>query len=978
MTFVQRAQADKPLGLWQLDDSTPFQDYSGYGRTATLAGTEIKHPSLVNGALYGVVVDRTNKASFDCPVFVAGKENDSFTLEAWVRPNYRTQGYAAQTYRENLLPSPSAENNVGLSANDSQWDMTYDTSIFLTGTRSRRSTYNGTKPGYGALSLYGLGHNWWADQANSGWIPVTPGKTYTLSAYLYAGQGGYRGQVGFGWIAADGTYLQSVPGPFVNLPVNTWTRVTHTATVPAGVAYAGNGATVETQSGGLATAGHWANIDAAMMVEGSVLPPYFDGSMPGYEWAGAANQSISRSVTIVNNINLITNPYPSSTYTNWQVTNIGGGNGTATYDASEKAFAATITVAPTNNQFTLRIGTAGGAVATTRVKVQPGKRYYQSIEIKSSVADVRNFAIDYYDSTGNLLGSSSYTTGFALPANTWVKFEMFGTAPANAYSASTNVVYTNAASVIRPVGSVLRARNAMFTEVVSDVAVPFFGGNTDGAAWSGTTDASPSYMLVSEGEQQILGHTGKFDGLTLKDGALSFVTKYASTGEARAEYYLGVLRNVHIVAVHTRSANFLYVDGELVADAAISEAQQADSYSSAPATLVAGEALASVSAALNSVAIYGTALSAATIREHFRAGRSTENEAIGVYQGQDIRVSKNYSDIMFEVNWSTDFDWNTGYLENTAVQDDALVSQFQSGVTLAGIWRDSVDLYNYDTASPIYGVIFDWEGENETVKASLDGNTWVTVTKNRNLSLIPNGFIPNGQELYVEISFPTGAVDECYVENLRITAFGSRNFNVDVSQQAPIVGGNVHILNEYNEMELRDDWGLYLESGAFTIDPAEPVGTVEIWAKPGVSSGTGYLLDTRVDTVTANSYIYTWNTPGKYDKSGTVYKNGVAMTNSFDWAPGEWAVFHIPLINPTTGVINIGQRYTATERGNYQIGKVVLYPTQLSATQIADVLKGYTGDSTISVTDTSAISVSESATPATVYARDWSIVASAQ
>lgn len=76
----------KPKGCWNLDDPSPFVDYSGYSLSATLTGTEQKGVALVPYAQYSQVLKSGVTITFAANVFIAGKESDDFTLVATVAP----------------------------------------------------------------------------------------------------------------------------------------------------------------------------------------------------------------------------------------------------------------------------------------------------------------------------------------------------------------------------------------------------------------------------------------------------------------------------------------------------------------------------------------------------------------------------------------------------------------------------------------------------------------------------------------------------------------------------------------------------------------------------------------------------------------------------------------------------------------------------------------------------------------------------
>ena len=133
--------------------------------------------------------------------------------------------------------------------------------------------------------------------ANKG-LPVTPGATYTISAYMYSTKAGsvqasYRFFAGTTWTAA------ATDSAAVALSASTWTRVSFTFTVPAGAMYM-------VAAWRIPASITWATTDqiritAMLLEDGSTLAPFFDGdgidaSVPSPKssrWEGAANASRS-------------------------------------------------------------------------------------------------------------------------------------------------------------------------------------------------------------------------------------------------------------------------------------------------------------------------------------------------------------------------------------------------------------------------------------------------------------------------------------------------------------------------------------------------------------------------------------------------------------------------------------------------------------------------------------------------------------
>ena len=76
----------KPVAYYRLDDTSPFQDYSGYGRTASVTGSETHGLALTADATYSQRFYTGNYATLTAPVYTKGREDASFSLSAVVYP----------------------------------------------------------------------------------------------------------------------------------------------------------------------------------------------------------------------------------------------------------------------------------------------------------------------------------------------------------------------------------------------------------------------------------------------------------------------------------------------------------------------------------------------------------------------------------------------------------------------------------------------------------------------------------------------------------------------------------------------------------------------------------------------------------------------------------------------------------------------------------------------------------------------------
>ena len=196
----------------------------------------------------------------------------------------------------NLLPNPSIES--GTTAN---WSFRWYGNTGGAGTNSVATNggYKGNdylhKVWTTASSAQDNGFN---STNSAGTVSyVSPGTTYTASAYVRTNRSDVIFKTQIVWQDATGTTLSSATGPGVTPAANTWTRTSETAVAPAGA--------VESYVifSNLSNSYSWAvgdtlDMDAAMFVQSGILSTYTDPlTSPAWSWNGTANNSTSTGPT---------------------------------------------------------------------------------------------------------------------------------------------------------------------------------------------------------------------------------------------------------------------------------------------------------------------------------------------------------------------------------------------------------------------------------------------------------------------------------------------------------------------------------------------------------------------------------------------------------------------------------------------------------------------------------------------------------
>lgn len=446
------------------------------------------------------------------------------------------------------------------------------------------------------------------------------------------------------------------------------------------------------------------------------------------------------------------------------------------------------------------------------------------------------------------------------------------------------------------------------------------------------------------GKIQALGNLNQYDGIYVDNGSLAFSTMYTNTGEAKCSYDIPYNQKLDVVAIHSPQKNTLYVNGVLVDETDITDIQRADTFASPDDSLYSGYSDSDNELLLNAVALYPREL---TNDEVARLYLSINTRASGSpalpFDGREIVFSTTTRQPYLDVSWTQDSDWESAESVNVSTEDNSIYAQMANGVTLLGQWIDTIDLYEGDNPTPIESLYMLWEGKNETVEASVDtGETWVAVQQGVVLPNIPSGFDPTDKTLMIRVTLAAGE-DESYVSSMTVRGFigdtaesGGRQITYSQSSVA---------LDNYTPAILHDNWGVRLNGGSLSIgvdqsgDPLE-FQTLEIWFK---------MSSTNVDF-------------------NAITLGGTATKTVGSSQVGEWTAVQYTFPTPVADTI--------TASGDIQIGKIVLYPTALTAEQSDTIFENYFGITSERIDSDVNVAMAEPADSTVIYAHDWSTVSS--
>lgn len=452
---------------------------------------------------------------------------------------------------------------------------------------------------------------------------------------------------------------------------------------------------------------------------------------------------------------------------------------------------------------------------------------------------------------------------------------------------------------------------------------------------------------TTTGAQAIFSHDGQTDGLSINGKVIRFATAYTTAADAEVTFDLQVYKLAHVVAVHTGDKNELWVNNKMVSSINLTDAQKADTYEfTDDGYLYSGFSGSNQEIAMNGVAFYQN-IDAFTISQNYAAGLNAVPQAsiAPQWKGAGLSCGGIKTNLFYERTWATESDFRQGYNAGCTITPVALVPSYDaiSGLSSASSWICSIPL-DIGSDATIYGVALDWSGTGITVDSSLDGVTWTAATAGSLVSTITNGYVPTNKDLWVRVSFAGGqAVDPSYLESITVSGYRAIEFlnslNRTVGTTHPAV-----LRGDFEPNLFRDDNGVSLKGQTLTIGTdtsADPTiaRTLEAWIK--VVSGTPTI-----------------------NIGGTKYRNGAADSTL---PIGEWSLIHYVAAADIATTITIA--------GDVIVGQVVLYPTALSATDVLNAYKSYTGYPAKRFSDSSAITVSQPGDPLEMYSHSWQIVA---
>lgn len=524
-----------------------------------------------------------------------------------------------------------------------------------------------------------------------------------------------------------------------------------------------------------------------------------------------------------------------------------------------------------------------------------------------------------WDTGASGTGSNRWNTGYFPPVNIWTHIVLVRT--------STNrMLYVN--------------------------------GQLQATGPAGTLSNPAVHLRIGTNEAD--NNTDAFDGLidefAIYNTALAadrIASHYNTDVSFTCKYNYNIDRPMQVFGVHTSSKNSLYMDGSVVAEVNIPEGHAEYSKSG---SLYAGQSSdATRFVGMNMVALYPNIIKPLDIKKIF-------SDSIRLkYNIPGSPISTESVDILnvpgsFTVEWKESVHWRQAKLTRCVIDSGVLRAQRSNGVTQSAEWVDTVNLMAMDPDDHIESASLYYTGYNIIVYISEDGVTWTEHRNGNLISALPTGVSPYLKNLYIRVVFTEGQ-DDSYIDYMRLIVKTSPTTD-------PTAGRTVQVGPLHSEVGIwdnvyREDRGVRFVNDKLIIsgDIDNPVSTIELWIKMN-ATGDMTLIDSGTVTKTLVA-----------DTGGTSYWSGTAQLAG---VVGPWQIFHFVTSSPITASITInGVEEDASHGGDINIGRIILYHTALTGSQISSIVENYTGLTSAPLLDESAISIAEPSDSVIYYAHDW-------
>jgi hypothetical protein len=447
-------------------------------------------------------------------------------------------------------------------------------------------------------------------------------------------------------------------------------------------------------------------------------------------------------------------------------------------------------------------------------------------------------------------------------------------------------------------------------------------------------------------------------------------------------------KSFHVACIYTTNSLGIYIDGALVASKALTNFV----FTNSTISLISGPTPTSSDYFLiNSVAIYRYSLSLESMLYHIQEAQPLPAiNVAGASSGEVFSIYDNDLTTTYRYSFPTDKSWTEIIEDGLTYFDSGNYLQITPTTTASSSTIVLDQFISVPSTLTIDSSKIEWVGDNGvSVSISSDGSAYTSCTNGQQIPGYTLTSFGSLSGLYIRITFTSSDTSKflpklyslilSFYNDQALYSQNGDSYISTLAGEANISNFNITFGAEPKNILSRDfrNGVRTVIDSTFEITTTNSVQTLEFFYTPATLTDSG-LISTVATNGYAASNIY-WHNSGAVSKTNisAIYVNGVNKSSETNvsniFRAGH--LHHVLIVfgSAVSGEIRFNYSVYGSVSALYQ--NIALYPTAFNSTAALNNYDYYRRRSSLSVTDTTTLSVTEDGAEA--YNNDWVVIQSA-
>jgi len=489
----------------------------------------------------------------------------------------------------------------------------------------------------------------------------------------------------------------------------------------------------------------------------------------------------------------------------------------------------------------------------------------------------------------------------------------------------------------------------------------------------------PSFTTTTE--TPLVADSTNDIGVFYEKGNITFKVDSEST-----TYTLPYLKkSVYVVCTYSQESIDMYIDGIRVANKSLSNFSFTNStvnFISGPTSNISDYFL------INSVAFYRYTLSQQAMLYHMEEAKSmTATNVVEPNSGELFNIYDDALSLMHSYSYPTDKSWIELIEDGLTYFSDEDYLQIEYTATPASSTIVVEDFISIPSSLTMDSSKIEWSGDNGVaIEVSTDGISYSSCTNGEQIPGFSLNSFGSDTGIYFRITFSSSDTSKFlpklyslsfyFYNNQRLNSQNGLSYITTLENDATVSDYNItfgqqgkDILSRHYANGLKT-----VTNSGFHVTTADGISTAEFFYTPNALTASGLISTTATNGYAASNI--SWNGAGTMSKTNisALYVNGVNKTSETN-IPNifrEDQIHHVVVVFSSAVSNEIRFNYSANGSVSALYQNIALYPTAFNNTAALNNYDYYIRRSSLSVTDTTTLSVTEDGVES--YNNDWIVI----